>query len=219
MSAPALERLEQEGELRAAARSRAFALFAAALEYPEGALLDDVRSGRLAAALAEALHVVDPALAERLDRDALSDGLEANELAIAFTRLFDVGVAGPPCPLHGGLWSKDRMKTMEEALRFYRHFGLSLAESPREVPDHLIAELEFLHYLGFREAEALQAGSDAGPYQRAQRDFIARHPGRWIPLLRAKLEAQDPPRFAAELFRALAQLLECAHAELRSATR
>ena len=68
-------------------------------------------------------------------------------------------------------------------------------------------ELEFLHFLAFREAEALQTGQDAGPFRRAQRDFIDRHPGRWIPRLRAKLESNDPPRLMAELIRALEQLL------------
>ncbi len=196
----------------ASARSRAFGLLAGALGYPEGSLLDDIREGRLADALAKTLDVLDPPLAEALDLDALRDGLDADELAIEYTRLFDVGTSGPPCPLHGGLWSQERMKNMEEVLRFYNHFGLSLDQSRHELPDHLGTELEFLHYLAFREAEGLQAELDVGSYRRAQRDFIKRHPGRWVPQLRAKLEAHTPPRFFAELFRMLEQLLAHEHA-------
>ena len=87
--------------------------------------------------------------------------------------LFEVGASGPPCALYGGLHSEARMKTMEEALRFYHHFGLTLSEAARELPDHLSTQLEFLHFLAFREAEALDSGLDAGPYRRAQRDFVA----------------------------------------------
>jgi DMSO reductase family type II enzyme chaperone len=189
---------------RAAQRSRAFAVLAGALAYPEGELLEDIRAGRIADALAAtAGELVDPPL----DRDALCDGIADDELAIEYTRLFDVGVSGPPCPLHDGLWAKDRMRTMEEVLRFYHHFGLTLDPGRHELPDHLVAELEFLHYLAFREAEALAAGVDAGSYRRAQRDFIARHPGAFVPRLREKLAAQKPPRFFAELFRALDALL------------
>jgi DMSO reductase family type II enzyme chaperone len=196
--------LAGEAQQRVAARSRAFALCAGALGYPEGALLEDVRAGRLAEALAATVGALVPA---PLDTEALRDGLEGDELAIEYTRLFDVGPSGPPCPLHDGLWAKDRMKTMEEVLRFYRHFGLTLDRDRHELPDHLAAELEFLHYLTFREAEALRAGVDAGPYRRAQRDFIARHPGAFVPRLRGVLEANDPPRFFSALFRAIEGLL------------
>ncbi len=199
-----LEGLAGEGERRAARRSRAFALLAGALGYPEGLLLEDIREGRLAEALAATLgELVVPAL----DVDALRDGLERDDLAVEYTRLFDVGTSGPPCPLHEGLWAKDRMKTMEEVLRFYHHFGLSLDPERHELPDHLVAELEFLHYLTFREAEALQAGLDAGAYQRARRDFVARHPGRFVPQVRGVMEANGPPRFFSELFRSLNALL------------
>jgi DMSO reductase family type II enzyme chaperone len=214
MTTGTLEGLRDEDELRAAARSRAFGLFAGAFTYPEGEALDDVRSGRLAQALAEALGALDPGLAAGLDREALCDGGADDELAVEFTRLFDVGASGPPCPLYGGLWGGARMKTMEEAVRFYDFFGLKLAESPRELPDHVTIELEFLHSLAYREAEALQADSDADPYRRAQRDFIERHPGRWIPRLRAKLEGQEAPRFFLALVGALERLLASAQAEL-----
>jgi DMSO reductase family type II enzyme chaperone len=216
MTPEVLDGLSREEALRAAGRSRAYGLFAAAVDYPEGRLLEDIREGRLAEALSEALGAVDPGLLDEVDWDALRDGGEQDELAIEYTRLFDVGVAGPPCSLYGGMYGGARMKKMEEAVRFYNHFGLSLAEKPRELPDHLTTELEFLHYLAFREAEALQAEQDAGAYRRAQRDFIERHPGQWIPKLRAKLEQEGALRFFQALARALERLLERARVQLES---
>jgi nitrate reductase assembly molybdenum cofactor insertion protein NarJ len=101
-----------------------------------------------------------------------------------------------------------RMKTMEEVVRFYNHFGLTLSESPRELPDHVTTELEFLHFLAFREAQAIEQGAEPDPFRRAQRDFIARHLGRWIPKLRAKLEGANAMPFFPELVGRLERLLE-----------
>ena len=101
-----------------------------------------------------------------------------------------------------------RMKTMEEVVRFYNHFGLTLSESPRELPDHVTTELEFLHFLAFREAQAIEQGAEADPFRRAQRDFIARHLGRWIPKLRAKLVGANAMPFFAELVGRLERLLK-----------
>ena len=193
---------------RAAARSRSYQVFCAAFDYPEEPLCAAIRSGEVAQALRAALAEVDPLLTEDVDWSALAQVGEGDELAVEFTRLFDVGASGPPCPLYGGLYFGARMKVMEEAVRFYNHFGLSLDESERELPDHLQTELEFLHYLSYREAEMLIEGQDAGPYRRAQRDFVARHPGRWVRLLCARLEQQQPQPYFLALARLLSRFLE-----------
>jgi DMSO reductase family type II enzyme chaperone len=204
-----LQGLDTPEQQLAAARSRTYGVFAGAIEYPDAELCELIRSGTLAQGLREALGAVDAELVEGIDWEALRDAGEGeDDLAVEYTRLFDVGASGPPCPLYGGLYVGARMKTMEEAVRFYNHFGLSMAEKPRELPDHITTELEFLHYLSFREAEALQTGGDAGAFRRAQRDFVARHPGRWIPKLRQRLEQQEPMRFLREFVRQLDRFIE-----------
>jgi putative dimethyl sulfoxide reductase chaperone len=192
----------------AAARSRLYAVFVELFEYPDAERVEDVRSGEIARALAEAMGAVHPELAARLDGAALrAAGEDEDDLAVEFTRLFDVGTGGPPCPLYGGLYGGARMKTMEEAVRFYNHFGLTLSERPRELPDHLSTELEFLHFLAFREADALSKGSDPGPYRRSARDFIVRHPGRFAPKLRERLEHHQALPFFRELVARLEDFL------------
>jgi DMSO reductase family type II enzyme chaperone len=219
MSNETLSGLHGAAERRAAARSVGYRLFAEALDYPDELLLEEIREGRLARALEELLEGLAPELPGAVDWDALRDAGDEDELQIEYTRLFDVGASGPPCPLYGGLYGGARMKTMEEAVRFYNHFGLTLSETLRELPDHLRTQLEFLHYLAFREAEALQRGADAGPYRRAQRDFLERHPGRWVPKLRGRLESQKPMRFFSELVTGLERFLDGARAELMELTR
>jgi DMSO reductase family type II enzyme chaperone len=192
----------------AAARSRAYQLFQQALTYPEAELCDWIRSGALAEELRACFGAIDPGLcAADAEWSDLRDAGDVDALAVEYTRLFDAGASGPPCPLYGGLYGGARMKTMEEAVRFYNHFGLTLSEEQRELPDHLATQLEFLHYLSFREAEALEGGTDAGAYQRAQRDFVERHPGSWIPELIRRLAEQDAHPFFRALVARLADLL------------
>lgn len=192
-----------EAARAAGARSRAYGLFAELFDYPDAGLCQAVREGAVGEALRHALASVDPTLAAG-DWSALAEAGDGDELAVEYTRLFDVGSGGPPCPLYGGVYGGARMTTMEETLRFYRHFGLGLAEAPRELPDHLVTELEFLHFLTYREAECAERGEDASAFERAARDFVARHPGRFVPKLRARLAKNAPPPF----YRALTERLE-----------
>jgi DMSO reductase family type II enzyme chaperone len=208
MSEETLDNLSDPAAQMAAVRSRAYRTFAELFEYPDDELYEAACSGTLVQVLQDVLGAVDASLVEGGRWEALTEAGEKDDLAVEFTRLFDVGAGGPPCPLYGGLYVGARMKTMEEAVRFYNHFGLTLSESPRELPDHVTTELEFLHFLAFREAQAIEQGADADPFRRAQRDFIARHLGRWIPKLRAKLEGADAMPFFPEFVGRLERLLE-----------
>jgi TorA maturation chaperone TorD len=76
---------------------------------------------------------------------------------------------------------------------------------------------EFLHYLAYREAEAVAAGGDPGPFERAQRDFVARHPGRWVTRLGERVEQQGAMPFFRELVRQLAKFLAHEGRRLRAA--
>ncbi len=81
------------------------------------------------------------------------------------------------------------MKLMEDIVRFYEHFGLRAA--PEDQPDHLCAELDFMHYMSFKEAAALAHGDDAADLRRAQRDFLDRHLCQWLPRFLERLESSD----------------------------
>ncbi|MBI1987027.1 MAG: molecular chaperone TorD family protein [Nitrospinae bacterium] len=118
------------------------------------------------------------------------------ELQEAYTSLFDVGAGGPPCSLYEGSYvGWGRTQLFEELLRFYEFFGLELSPSVRELPDHLTVELEFMHYLTFQEAQA----EDPSSYRLAQRDFLARHLARWVPLMVERLIQSTGSGFFATL--------------------
>ncbi len=202
---------------RTAARSALYGLLAEGFRYPRGDVLEVIRSGELARRLEEWTARLDPALASRVDWNALADPGGSDEaLPIEFTRLFDPGTAAPLCSLYGGLHVGPQMITMEEVLRFYHHFGLVPVAGSRDTPDHLTAELEFLHVLAFGEADLCTRGEDTTSYRLGRRDFIARHPGRWVPLMRAKLERQNPMSFYIQIVGLLEQCLATDLAELEA---
>lgn len=164
------------------------------LVYPDEALLESVRSGRLAASITEAAASL-PYPLEPGPFDAVpGDGEPA--LGPDYIRLFDVPANGTPCPLYGGALGGDRRATMEDLLRFYRHFGLSVVHAEdRDLPDSVPTVLEFLGYLVMREQDSPEA--DVDTFRRAQHDVLERHLARWAPIIAARVAKLDPPAFYA----------------------
>ena len=109
-------------------------------------------------------------------------GAELARLRAEYSGMFEVGSQGPPVPIREDLQSGQRAGTREEVVRFYEYFGYVLDGKFAWQPDHLSVELEFMHYLCFREAEAGSA-ADALSFQLAQADFSRRHVASWLPLL------------------------------------
>jgi DMSO reductase family type II enzyme chaperone len=187
------------------------------LTYPDDDFREELSKGALVVPLRESLSMLSPRFASPEERWlALQDVGSTDDLAVEHTRLFDVGSSGPPCPLYGGLYGGDRMAKMEEAVRFYNHFGLKLSEEQRELPDHIATQLEFMHYLTYREVEALQADVDPGSYRRAQRDFLSRQLGSWVPKLFERLEQQHAGAYARSLVGLLDEFLAWEQSHLAS---
>lgn len=184
--------------LDAANRSRLYVLLADGFRFPSPEFHGFVQDG----SYRNRIHALAASLPYRpsIADDAFVAPNSYVDLQGEYIRLFDVGPKGrPPCTLYEGEYrSGARMQVMEEVVRFYDHFGLSLSTDERELPDHLTVELEFLHYLTFKEVAALERGLDPGAYRRAEIDFLARHPTRWLPAMRAKvIEQHAEPPFAA----------------------
>ncbi len=204
MTVVRLKGLSGREELAAAARSSLYGRLAVAFAFPTPGLVEALACGRFWAELAAeaaALPFDLPLAGET--RAALCDPtLSHDELQQEYIRLFEVGPGRPPCPLYEGSHRSGRLKIMEELVRFYEHFGLQ--PQPGDQPDHLCAQLEFMHYLAFKEAAALSAGGPTASFVLAQRDFLDRRLGRWLRRLRGRLEGLEPPR----LYLALAGLAE-----------
>ena len=191
--------LSTDEEFQGAARSRMYRLLAGAFGFPEESFHRAVLAGEF---LSEVLDIAAglPYPLPLAEGDALRSALggapaDYQDFESEYIRLFDVGVPRPPCALYGGLYLGSRRAVMEEVTRFYHHFGLSLGGESRELPDHITTELEFMHFLTFQEVSALQGGQDRGPYLRAERDFLQRHPARWVPQVAVLAENQRAAPF------------------------
>jgi len=68
------------------------------------------------------------------------------------------GAPEPPCPPYEDTYRKGLEKTviLLAVSEFYKHFDLKMdpGEGKRKLADHVSAELEFRHFLTFKEAQA-----------------------------------------------------------------
>ena len=102
--------------------------------------------------------------------------------------------------LREGLSAEADTGAREEIVRFYEFFSFKLQPEWCWAPDHLAVELEFLHALAYGESQAKQP-DEALSYQRAQLDFLARHPLTWIPGLVRKVQVCSQEGYLRHLVR------------------
>lgn len=183
-------------ELAAGARSYVYRLLASAFSFPEPHLCESLSSGSWSTDL-RALSQHLPFAIEVPPPPPIT--LEA--LQESYLSVFEVGPGKPFCPLYEGSHRSGRMKLMEESVRFYEHFGLR--SSAGDQPDHLCTQLEFMHYLTFKEAAAAAHQDDALGVRRAQFDFLDRHLCRWLPRLHSRISSAAA---AHEFYRYLSNL-------------
>lgn len=192
-----IDALTTTEEVATAARSQLYRLLADGFVYPDRAFFAALKSGRYRDDTEETCRALS------YDLESAFDGLVASgnyiDFQAEYLRLFEVGMGVPPCPLYSGLYRGGRKAVMEELTRFYNFFGLSITEGAGELPDHLTTELEFMHFLTFKELAALHRGEDAAPYRRAQADFLERQLVSWLPALEARLQGLGPPPFYVAL--------------------
>lgn len=171
---------------RALARSRVHRVAALAFRYPDAQSLAALRElcdpGELPAgivpALVEALAGLHGMLVDRT----------VDEVQADYTATFG-HVMLSDCPLYETVGDSGdafrQAQTLADLAGFYRAFGLDIAADAAERADHVSVELEFMHYLTYREAYALERhGADAASTLRdAQARFLAEHLGAWGPAL------------------------------------
>lgn len=87
---------------------------------------------------------------------------------------------------------------------FYRAFGVQASDQVKERHDHISIELEFMAFLAYKQAYALESdGEDKAEVCRlAQEKFLNDHLGRWVPFLTERLET------AGSFYQKLARLTE-----------
>lgn len=174
-----------ERTLVALARSRVYAMLAAAFRYPTPEFYAEVESGNYADDLTETVTAIYSDLEDQIAGPAvtLCAATSLPDQEADYLRIFETGVPKPAVSLYEGMSAKpaQRAEILLELKAFFSQFGLTMNEELGELEDNLTAELEFMQFLAAKEAQTIESNGEARPYQLAQRDFLTRHLGKWLP--------------------------------------
>ena len=182
--------------LVARTRSRMYALLALAFDYPTAEFYHALESRLYPDGICDIVAALYPDLGEEVAAVGVTLGAAPTLLdqQSEYLETFETAVPKPAAALYEGLGGPpgERADILLELKAFLRRFGLKMNDALREFEDSATAELEFMQFLAMKEAEALENGWDSRPYRHAQHDFLARHPGRWLPgMARSAREAKS----------------------------
>lgn len=198
----ATELIPVDGVEFSVVRSTAYALFADLMTSPES----DAARALPPADLSDALTALSKALPFNVSLSNLTaaasdlNDSDAHVLQAAYATLFEAGQGA-------GSVREEVARNLaagakEEVVRFYQHFGYGLNSENQWQADHLAFELEFLHFLCVLEANGADASVAFG-----QRDFLARHPADWWPIVMRSLMQTDLHPWHRALFTTLNDFL------------
>jgi len=193
---------------RALGRSKLYLLISWSLLYPEDdEFLDYLQSGEFVEDGRSALESLSRALegtdGERAELkltalakpfDLIENWISAecvnwqlSDLQAEHRRVFS-NVITLDCPPYETLFGNDHVfaqaHVMGDIAGFYKAFGVELSRDIHERLDHLSVELEFMHFLAYKESYArCHDGADKTQVVvDAQKKFVKDHIGRWVPL-------------------------------------
>ena len=200
------------------ARATTYKLLAECYYPPTERLLQDVKE------LGRCLEMMGSAASEAVDRMGVAvQGAEGfEELAIDHSRLF-VGPFALLAPPFGSVYLERERRLMADSTqavdRCYREAGLELAEGFNGTPDHIAAELEFMHFLVIKELGTLADGDldHAQHFRQKQKSFLERHLAAWVPEFSRSVEEQAQTQFYRDLAAATRLFIESDFDQCRGA--
>jgi len=187
------------------ARSAIYKYLSLAIDYPVEETADSLSSGMFfteTAARLEQLPTKYQTLTGELSllQKELSGFAKLEDLQVTYTSHFDLAVNKPSFSLYE---SANIMPTAEAEKTatflvnlesIYGREGITLSD--RDMPDHLVTELEFMHFLCSRKKVELQA------------DFLEKHLVNWIPQLAQSFLKQEMVPFYARLVMLIGHYVE-----------
>jgi putative dimethyl sulfoxide reductase chaperone len=200
---------KNETYLTEIARATTYKLLAECFYPPVEATLQHVRQ------LSRSLDAVCPPAAEAAGRMEAAwqthEGID--ELVIDHARLF-VGPFALLAPPFGSVYLEKERRLMGDSTlavgECYREVGLEVAAGFNGTPDHIAAELEFMHFLAVMEREALATGDliRAQHFRQKQGSFLERHLAAWVPSFSRSVEEQAQTGFYKDLATATRMFIE-----------
>jgi DMSO reductase family type II enzyme chaperone len=164
--------------------------------FPSPQLASELACGSLQATVGDLGAALSPAVSLPLAHLPRDPAVGPKSLEAEYIRLFDLP-GRPSTPMYTGVYAARRRDAMEELLRSYRHFGLTVVGGSGELPDAVPTVLEFLAFLS-QSAEAADLASRPAP-ERAAADILERHLCPWAAETATRLSRREP----LPLYRAL----------------
>ena len=184
------------GVAEGAPEARVYGILAEAISFPTEELALAVGSGMLTRTLELACCSLKWSPGHLPLSEAGSEPPTAEDLGCAYISLFD-SPGKVPTPLYTGVYAPRRRDAMEELVRTYRHFGVTVKADLREPPDSVPTVLEFLALL----AAGIQdgTGESRAARERALAGVLDRHLCPWAKETRERLAKKDAIPFYAQL--------------------
>ncbi|MGR3309332.1 MAG: TorD/DmsD family molecular chaperone [Candidatus Brocadiales bacterium] len=115
------------------------------------------------------------------------NGKSVEDVNTEYSKRFGSYISSKECPIYDTFYGKldifQQTQELADITGFYRAFDLKHADDvKKDKLDHLSIELEFLHYLTYKEAYALENHGDEqlDICVSAEKKFMKSHLGRWI---------------------------------------
>jgi putative dimethyl sulfoxide reductase chaperone len=187
-------------------RATVYRLLSACYYEPEDCFLEE----GVYSQLRDALNVLNCDLApvaEKMGANFSTVGEDA--LVQDFSQLF-MGPFEIPAKPYGSVYIDGENVVMGDSTMAvkacYVEAGFEVAESFRELPDHITVELEFLYLLSFRQAEAISLDDSEAlaRYKNIEKAFLGNHIGCWLGDFCAKIRQHAQ----TDYYRDLADLTE-----------
>lgn len=134
-------------------------------------------------------------------------------LKVDFSKLF-IGPYTLFAAPYGSIYLEDGRHIMGKSTldvrRRYIEAGLDVSRDFKDPPDHITAELEFMHYLIFKEIEALSKSEkeSAADFIQKQQSFLEDHLMKWVPTFAGNIIEHAATRFYQNLAKATEMFLE-----------
>ena len=181
-------------------RMETFLLLSDCYRLPDQALLEKISHlENHLANFSESISLIVKQVRSESDANTLIE-----QLKIDHSKLF-VGPYNLLAPPYGSVYLEGERKVMgdstHDVISRYREAGLQTAESFKDAPDHISAELEFLYYLIFKELEAFSSSElqSAIGYVQKQKAFLEDHLMVWVPVFAVSIKKHAEHPFYTNL--------------------
>lgn len=174
-------------------RSNLYKLLSLGFRYPTPEVFKTFQNGEFLVKLWGSISLLPhlkPIITEmfEVNRRTLHDleGLTFADFEAKLVQTFDIGVPELFCMSYEGLYRKESgVDITLDISELYKNIGLTIRKhgSTHELPDQLCAELEFLCFLTFKEAQVRKSEDYVliKAYITAQKDFLERQLIQWVP--------------------------------------